>query len=143
MFRSEQVGFSLAGGLLAVIAATVVASLVFTAAETAGRLSVVMLAVCCHAARGVRVAAAVATVVMAWLFTTGFLVNSAGELTFDGPGLSRLGLLAVAALAGGGYAVFHRAPVAQRRESTSVPSAQHDHAGDMTVSHPAQMAHLR
>ncbi|MFE3451295.1 hypothetical protein ACFXJ8_20460 [Nonomuraea sp. NPDC059194] len=44
--------------------------------------------------------AAAATALMTWLFTTGFLVNAAGELTFTRSDLVRLGVFGTAALVG-------------------------------------------
>ncbi|MFF5209184.1 hypothetical protein [Streptosporangium sp. NPDC000396] len=40
------------------------------------------------------------TALMVWLFTTGFLVNTAGELTLNRPDALRLGVFAAAALLG-------------------------------------------
>lgn len=44
--------------------------------------------------------AGLATGVMAWFFTTGFLVNGAGELSFGGADLLRLGILMAPGLLG-------------------------------------------
>ncbi|MFD1936815.1 hypothetical protein ACFSKW_35635 [Nonomuraea mangrovi] len=44
--------------------------------------------------------AASATVLMVWCFTTGFLVNTAGELTLTRPDMLRFGVFAAAAFAG-------------------------------------------
>lgn len=102
MSRSEPIGFSLAGGFLVVVGSTVTASLLFSPSELSGRVLIMMIAVCGYAAREIPRSISLATAVMAWLFTTGFLVNAAGELTFGRPDLLRLGLLLLAvALTGG------------------------------------------
>ena len=105
---SEPAGFSLGGGFLVVIAATVVASLPFAPAETTARVLIMALAVFGYAACGIRITVSLATAVMAWLFGTGFLVNTAGELGFTGSDLLHLGLLVVAALGGSTCAAMRR-----------------------------------
>lgn len=123
--RSEPVGFSLGGGFLVVIAATVVASLSFVPAETTARVLIMALAVFGYAACGIRITVSLATAVMAWLFGTGFLVNTAGELGFTGSDLLRLGLLVVAALGGSTCAAMRRAAAGRRpRVSSEVAAAE-------------------
>jgi hypothetical protein len=55
-----------------------------------------------------------------WGLLTGFLVNSGGQLTFDGPDLQRLGLLVVAgALVSAGFAVGRGSRAYTARSSRS------------------------
>ncbi|MFF0573256.1 hypothetical protein [Streptosporangium saharense] len=113
MVRSEPIGFSLAGGLLATVTATALASLLFTPGQVRGRLLVMALAVGAQALRVPRWPSALATALMAWLLTTGFLVNTEAELTLDADDLLRLCLLLlVAALALGARAAARRRPPA-------------------------------
>ncbi|MEU8381358.1 hypothetical protein [Streptosporangium sp. NPDC048865] len=111
---TEPAGFSLAGGFVVVVAAVATASMLLAPAEVAGRVLVVVIAVCAYSARGVRAGVALATAVMAWSFGTGFLVNGAGELTFGRPDLLRLGLLVVVALGANACAAAYRAVTARR-----------------------------
>ncbi|MFF3440726.1 hypothetical protein [Streptosporangium sp. NPDC002721] len=115
VFGAEPVGFSLAGGFVTVVAAVAAASLLLAPAEATGRVLIMAIAVCAHAAREVRAGVALATAVMAWFFSTGFLVNGAGELSFGRPDLLRLGLLVVVALGANACAASYRAITARRR----------------------------
>lgn len=111
MVRSEPIGFSLAGGLFATVTATALASLLFTPGQVRGRLLVMALAVGAQALRVPRWPSALATALMAWLLTTGFLVNTEAELTLDVGDLLRLCLLLlVAALALAARAAARRLP---------------------------------
>ncbi|MER5650058.1 hypothetical protein [Streptosporangium sp. NPDC002524] len=121
VFGTEPVGFSLAGGFVAVVAAAAGASLLLAPAEVTGRVLIMAIVVCAHAARGVRAGVALATAVMAWFFCTGFLVNAAGELSFGRPDLLRLGLLVVVALGANACAAAHRAVAARRRLGVPLP----------------------
>lgn len=76
--------FGLAGGAAAMIGATALAAALFPAAQQPARLVVVALAAggCAATIADTRVTLAVAGI--GYLLFTGFLVNSRGELTWDG-----------------------------------------------------------
>ncbi|MDP9847418.1 hypothetical protein [Streptosporangium lutulentum] len=128
--RLQPAGFSLAGGFLVVVAATVTASLSFAPAEITARVLIMAIAVCGYAACGIRVTVSLATAVTAWLFGTGFLVNGAGELSFGGSDLLRLGLLVVAALGGSTYAATRRAAGRRLRRSSEIAATEPGRPGD-------------
>ncbi|TYB50950.1 hypothetical protein FXF51_54820 [Nonomuraea sp. PA05] len=68
--------------------------------ESTARVVVTTLGVGVFGAWAVRHLAALCAAAMAWCFTTGFLVNTAGELTFRREDLVRLGVFIVVAVAG-------------------------------------------
>ncbi|MFC7645961.1 hypothetical protein ACFQX6_39210 [Streptosporangium lutulentum] len=106
------------------------ASLSFAPAEITARVLIMAIAVCGYAACGIRVTVSLATAVTAWLFGTGFLVNGAGELSFGGSDLLRLGLLVVAALGGSTYAATRRAAGRRLRRSSEIAATEPGRPGD-------------
>jgi len=88
-------------GFFVVVVASVVAALVFSPRETAGRLLVLSFAVGWFAITSRSLSAALTTAGMGWLFLNGFLVDQHSELAWHGSAdLVRLVVLAFAALAG-------------------------------------------
>ncbi|MEV7010272.1 hypothetical protein [Streptosporangium sp. NPDC051022] len=142
MLHSEPVGFPLSDGFLVTVAATVVASLLFAPGDTTARVAVMMIAVCVHVLREPRRSVALATAVMAWLFTTGFLVNTSAELTFGGHDLTRLGLLLLVAALACGVRRLGLLPSAPYPVLRSVPSPRdsaspvHQEPAGLTPPHP-------
>lgn len=101
-------GLLLAGGF----AVTVLACAVVAAAVpgTRARVWVMAAVVTVFAARARSVPAALVTALTAWCFTTGFLVNAAGTLTFGRSDLVRLGVFAAGGLAGVGLRLLASPP---------------------------------
>ncbi|PZG18507.1 hypothetical protein [Nonomuraea aridisoli] len=91
-------GLLVAGGF----AVTVLKCAVVAAAVpgTRARVWVMAAVVTAFAARARSLPAGLATAVTAWCFTTGFLVNTLGTLTFGRSDLVRLGVFAVGGLGG-------------------------------------------
>lgn len=73
--------------------------------------------------------AASATALMVWCFTTGFLVNTAGELTFTRSDVLRLGVFAAAAFAGLVVAQSLRVVSVGADRRPDVPRQTRGHAG--------------
>ncbi|TDD44034.1 hypothetical protein E1286_27825 [Nonomuraea terrae] len=101
-------GLLVAGGF----AVTVLACAVVAAAVpgTRARVWVMAAVVTVFAARARDVPAALVTALTAWCFTTGFLVNALGTLTFGRSDLVRLGVFAAGGLAGAGLPRLLGAP---------------------------------
>ncbi|MFI7611254.1 hypothetical protein ACIBP6_08555 [Nonomuraea terrae] len=92
-------GLLVAGGFaVTVLACAVVAAAVPGAPA---RVWVMAAVVTVFAARARDVPAALVTALTAWCFTTGFLANALGTLTFGRSDLVRLGVFAAGGLAGG------------------------------------------
>ncbi|MFB9964848.1 hypothetical protein [Sinosporangium siamense] len=91
--------------------ATALASVVFQGVDSTGRTAVMVLTVGMFAATGVSALAALATGVIAWLFTTGFLVNTAGELSLSASDALRLVALVCIAAAGAAASALFRQPL--------------------------------
>ncbi|GAA3668617.1 hypothetical protein GCM10022224_035980 [Nonomuraea antimicrobica] len=114
--RGSPVGVLLPAGFVYAIGACAVAALAF--AETADRVVLVAVEVGVFGAWAGHYLAAPVTGVMAWCFTTGFLVHAEGELTFEAADLERLVTFTVAALVGCAFAHVFR-PRGPRRPSRS------------------------
>ncbi|WP_285777245.1 hypothetical protein [Microtetraspora sp. NBRC 13810] len=92
-------GFLIPGGFAFSVACCALVALVLPA-DTVLRAAAMGVAVAAYAAWARHPMAALATGVMAWFLTTGFLVNALGVLTFAGADEVRLGAFAAAALLG-------------------------------------------
>ncbi|MBB5081925.1 hypothetical protein [Nonomuraea endophytica] len=90
--------FLLAGGFCTMVLASAVTALVFH--DTAARVGAMAWVVFCFAWLARRAFAAPAAALMAWLFTTGFLIHHLGTLAFERADLLRLGLFEIVALLG-------------------------------------------
>ncbi|MFC4114496.1 hypothetical protein [Nonomuraea zeae] len=109
--------FLIPGGFgLSVLACAAVA-LTLPAPEVVPRAVVMGAVVAAYALWSRSVLAGLATGVMAWCFTTGFLVNAAGELTFTPGDLVRLTAFLALGLGGG----VPRAARARRRRTSRQP----------------------
>lgn len=93
--------FVIAGGVVTIVAACLVASWIFPAAEATERLVVLALAVAAFAGAVRSLACAVAVSWLSWVFFLGFLADQQGELRWHGPvDVVRLAVIGGAALAG-------------------------------------------
>ncbi|SDH64137.1 hypothetical protein SAMN05421505_11987 [Sinosporangium album] len=125
------VGLPLAAGFTVVVMATALASLVFSQGDLAGRVLIMAMAVAGFALSGVRIGASLGTGVIAWMFTTGFLVNDAGELSLSTDDAARLVLFVVTALGGTAVAAMLRPREGPTHRLRGVP-------GPSGVTLPAQ-----
>lgn len=120
--RAKPIEFVIAGGFVASVAGCAATAMLLS--DLPGRVAAMALVVGVYAMSVRSVVGALATAMMAWLFATGFLVNTEGTLTFSRADLLRLGLFLGAGLAGcllsvrparAGHPMRHRpAPVLSR-----------------------------
>ncbi|WP_204039709.1 hypothetical protein [Acrocarpospora phusangensis] len=103
---------------MAVILACSIVALSVPGTETGTRVAVIAAVVGLFGGWARHMGAALLTGVIAWLFATGFLVNTVGLLTFTGPDLVRLAVLLGAAVTGGVYGAR-----ARRRAALAVDHA--------------------
>ncbi|MCC5575643.1 hypothetical protein IMZ11_08305 [Microtetraspora sp. AC03309] len=96
--RRPPVEFLIPGGFVLVVVTCAVAALALP--EGTVRVITMAAAVGAFALWAGNPAAALATAATAWFFTTGFLVNGAGELTFSRDDVIRLGAFVATGLAG-------------------------------------------
>jgi hypothetical protein len=102
-------GLMIVGGFSVIVLASMAAALLFPASDPWPRVMIMAVAVCGYGAGTAHIVSALTTAGFAWLFTTGFLINTAGELALTGVAdLQRLAVLALAALAGLGLGVVPR-----------------------------------
>ncbi|WP_248963203.1 hypothetical protein [Sphaerisporangium perillae] len=86
---------------MTVIVTCVADAVVFQPVEIGARVATMAIVIGVFATTVRNLAGALATAALAWLFVTGFLVNTDGELTFARPeDVARFGVLVGAALAG-------------------------------------------
>jgi hypothetical protein len=90
--------FLLAGGFCTMVLASAITAVAFD--DTPARVGAMASVVFCFAWFARRALAAPAAALIAWLFTTGFLVHHLGTLAFEGADLVRLGLFEVVAMLG-------------------------------------------
>lgn len=100
MLSRTPIEFQVAAGFVTTVLACATVALAVPVAATSARVACVALAVCAYSAWARSPIAALTTAFIAWFFTTGFLVNTLGQLTVDGRDAIHLGALAAGALAG-------------------------------------------
>ncbi|MFI6600263.1 hypothetical protein ACIBHX_28800 [Nonomuraea sp. NPDC050536] len=96
--RAKPIEFVIAGGFVASVAGCAATAMLFS--DLPGRVAAMALVVGVYAMSVRDVVGAPVTAVMAWMFTTGFLVNSEGTVTLSRADLLRLGLFLAAGLVG-------------------------------------------